>query len=212
MLELTKDVKVSLKVMMNKEKTKLLFAEAGVEFAEIVLSFLKLPLGEIVRVLKKHYGDKEPVIGSLNTLYAGLNNLDSSLFWTNGGKKMLLNPRSSYTNEPVKHFRCGDNDCKAKTSPNVSIYYDTGICDCGNRLNRAMGAVEPKTRTAGDGIFVEGLSFLVTDDLKLAPYKSGSVSQALVDLGIVVTKGAKLRNVTLGYNEVHLVELRLLFH
>lgn len=42
------EVKFSLKVMINKEKTKVLFAESDSDFVDVLLSFLTLPLGSIV--------------------------------------------------------------------------------------------------------------------------------------------------------------------
>ncbi|KAL8031610.1 hypothetical protein ABFX02_13G037400 [Erythranthe guttata] len=65
------EAKFSLKVMINKQKTKVLFAEVDSDFADVLLSFLTLPLGKIVRVLKKHYREDQdsPInIGSLTTL------------------------------------------------------------------------------------------------------------------------------------------------
>ncbi|KAL6529635.1 hypothetical protein OROGR_015258 [Orobanche gracilis] len=58
------NVKFNLKVITNKQKTKVLYAEANSDFAD-VLSFLTLPLGTIVRVLKKH--NQGIGIGSLTT-------------------------------------------------------------------------------------------------------------------------------------------------
>lgn len=78
----SEEVKFSLKVVMNKEENKVLFAEVDSSLAEVLLSFLTLPLGTIVRLLVKHYANEPPSIGSLNTLYQGLVNLDSSNFWT----------------------------------------------------------------------------------------------------------------------------------
>ncbi|KAK4401659.1 hypothetical protein Sango_0906600 [Sesamum angolense] len=47
----SEDVKFSLRVMMNKEENKVLYAEVGSSFADVLLSFLTLPLGTIVRLL-----------------------------------------------------------------------------------------------------------------------------------------------------------------
>ncbi|KAL8474335.1 hypothetical protein ACS0TY_030974 [Phlomoides rotata] len=71
MSDTAKDAKVSLKVMVNKEKTKVLFAEADCDFASVLISFLLLPLGRIVKLLEKHYGDKSPAFGSITSLYKG---------------------------------------------------------------------------------------------------------------------------------------------
>ncbi|KAL6535903.1 hypothetical protein OROHE_012747 [Orobanche hederae] len=99
MSDANKDVKFSLKVVINKQKTKVLFAEAGSDFTDVLLSFLTLPLGKIVQVLERHYKEEAPVIGSLTSLYKGLSNLDSTHFSTEGAKQMLLDPISSFSDE-----------------------------------------------------------------------------------------------------------------
>ncbi|KAG6419567.1 hypothetical protein SASPL_121789 [Salvia splendens] len=88
---------LSLKVMINQEKTKVLFAEANSDFINVLLSFLTIPLGKLVTVLQKH--NESAAIGSLTTLYKGLSELDSAHFSTLGAKEMLLNPRSSFRAE-----------------------------------------------------------------------------------------------------------------
>ncbi|KAL6535896.1 hypothetical protein OROHE_012740 [Orobanche hederae] len=86
------DVKFCLKVMINKEKTKVLLAEADGDLVDVLLSFLTLPLGTIVRILENHYGDEAPVLGSLTTLRKGLSVLDRAHFSAESSKQMLLNP------------------------------------------------------------------------------------------------------------------------
>ncbi|KAL3635458.1 hypothetical protein CASFOL_020005 [Castilleja foliolosa] len=150
----TEDVKFSLSVLVNKQRTKVLYAEVESDFADILLSFLSLPLGTIVRILGKHYGDESPVVGSLTTLYKSLSNLNNDLFCTESCKLMLLNPRKSLKNErcklklnvddtpSTKYFRCPDKDCSCKRTPNVGLYYDTSKCDCGkSTLSYDMGIV-----------------------------------------------------------------------
>lgn len=109
---------LSLNVMMNKKETKVLFAQVDGYFADILLSFLTLPMGRIVKVLGKHYGDEAPAIGSFSSLYRSLKNLDSSHFWTKGAKEALLDPISSSDAEckslkldisaspPTEYFHC----------------------------------------------------------------------------------------------------------
>ncbi|KAG8368389.1 hypothetical protein BUALT_Bualt15G0040400 [Buddleja alternifolia] len=117
----SEEVKFSLKVVINKEKNKVLFAEVDSSFADVLLSFLTLPLGTIVRLLAKHFAHQSPTIGSLNTLYQGLANLESSHFCTDTGKQILLNARNSLAplckklklnlddSEPTKYFACSLN-------------------------------------------------------------------------------------------------------
>lgn len=97
-------LKIRVKFVTNKERTKVLFAEAGSDFADTLLSFLLLPLGTIVKVLKREYGEKAPVIGSLNTLYDGIEKLDSIHFLTEDAKSLLLNPTSLDDDDECPEF------------------------------------------------------------------------------------------------------------
>lgn len=45
--------KVKLRVMVNKVKAKVLYAEAGKDFVDVLFSFLTLPLGTIGRLVAK---------------------------------------------------------------------------------------------------------------------------------------------------------------
>ncbi|KAL7129049.1 hypothetical protein ABFS83_13G036900 [Erythranthe nasuta] len=223
------EVKLCLKVMLNKQKNKVLFAEIDSNFADVLLSFLTLPLGKIVGILKKHYGEEARMeFGSLTALYNGLANLESNHFWTEGCKDMLLNPRSSFEAEclklkldigdtqPTRFFRCADTDCKKKRS-NVTMYYGNIECDCGKLLSKPMGITthEDEDEDEDDygkdddvdvddgGVFTgKKISFLLTDDLKMAPSIQGSVIQTLISLGVEVPQGAEFMTVTLGFNEI----------
>ncbi|XP_042008741.1 uncharacterized protein LOC121757273 [Salvia splendens] len=87
------DFYIRVKFVTNKEKTKVLFAEAGSDFADALLTFLLIPLGTIVKFVNKYYKDKAPVIGSLSTLYNALENLDDIHFPNKDAKTLLLNPK-----------------------------------------------------------------------------------------------------------------------
>ncbi|EYU34025.1 hypothetical protein MIMGU_mgv1a018155mg [Erythranthe guttata] len=205
-----KATKFTLKVMVNRHKTKVLFAEVDSDFADVLLSFLTMPLGKIVRVLKKHYGE-DVNIGSLTTLCDGLSNLDSVHFCTNGCKEMLLNPRSTFERDcrklkldihethSTKYFLCDNLNCGQSR---ISMYYDTATCICGKTLKREIDVKESEEE-AGDGVFTKNTaSFLISDDLRMLPNVSVSIIQDLTNLGITDTDGAELMNVTFGFNEI----------
>ncbi|KAG8387031.1 hypothetical protein BUALT_Bualt03G0210800 [Buddleja alternifolia] len=210
------EVKFTLKALVNKEKTEVIFAEVDSDLADVLVSFLTLPLGKIVSLLEKHYGSNSPVIGSLNTLRKSLANLDSVHFWTEGGKLMLLNPRSLFEDEcrklklnidhetkAAKYFTCGDTDCK---SSYVSMYYGTSKCDrCGKSLNREIGIRKTKTGAInGDGgVFThKTMSFLISDDLQVMTNVPGSIIRILKNVGITNMDGSELRTVSVGLNEI----------
>ena len=86
---------VSLKLVVNKMKNKVLFAEAEKQFVDVLLSFLTLPLGTIVRIVGKESKMLKQVrIGCLSSLYESVANLEEQRLWTKACKQMLLEPRN----------------------------------------------------------------------------------------------------------------------
>ncbi|XP_057792677.1 uncharacterized protein LOC131009391 [Salvia miltiorrhiza] len=171
------EVKLHIKVVTNKEKTKVLFAEAGSDFTDVLLSFLLLPLGTIMNVLEKHYGDKTPVIGSLNTLYNGAANLDIIHFRSAASKEKLRIPPPCYL--ILMH----------RLKLNVHLTQPPNF----------------KPRNPYDGVLTEGeASFLISDDLHVLPNAGGSIMKTLSTLGISATdmEGVETRDMTFGLNEI----------
>ncbi|KAH6756556.1 hypothetical protein C2S53_002121 [Perilla frutescens var. hirtella] len=172
------EVKLHIKVLINKEKSKVLFAEAGSDFTDVLLSFLLLPLGHIVEVLKQHYGDGVPVIGSLNTLYNGVANLDIIHFQMAVAKRRLLMPTICYGSHGWHQLRLNFNYAEPTSSRYGKSY---------------------------DGVFTQcAASYIISDDLQVMPTVVGSIMKTLSTLGIALTDmdGAETRNVAFGLNEI----------
>ncbi|XP_042067918.1 uncharacterized protein LOC121811182 [Salvia splendens] len=210
-----KDVKFSLKAMVNKENKKVLFASVDSTFADVLLSFLTLPLGAIVRILKNHYEGEQPGFGSLTTLYNSVANLDSVHFWTEDAKSHLLHPRSSCDasrkrlkldvsdSPPLEYFIC-DKNCTSTWFPSESIYYDTVSVACRFNKYHSMKRklTDTKPEPCDDGVFTTNTaSFVVTDDLRIVPTSSGLL-QIVKFLGIADVDKAEQVDVTFGYVEV----------
>ncbi|XP_047953779.1 uncharacterized protein LOC125200018, partial [Salvia hispanica] len=210
------EFKFSLKVMVNREKGKVLFAEADSHFADILLSFLTLPLGRIIKVLNKHYGDDEaPTIGSLSSLYRSLVNLDSSHFCSEGAKQTLLNPRSSIEDQykmlkldivdfqPPKYLYCRRH-CLSSRIPSVSVYYDNAATCTVRKCRDEMIEEEGEKGcldASGNGVFfINTASFIISDDLNMVPIQRG-LSGIINILGITDIDGAEQINVTFGFSE-----------
>ncbi|KAL8477460.1 hypothetical protein ACS0TY_029666 [Phlomoides rotata] len=179
-----KEVELSLKVVINKEKTKVLFAEAGNDFADVLLSFLRLPLGKIVKIVEKQCGDKAPCIGSLTSLYNGLANTDMVNLWSVHGNKALDNPEFVYST--------------------MQSTRDLKVC---------VDYTEYSTYAFGEsykGVFTQNsASFIISDDLRMVPNAMGSIMQTFSKLGLDITdmQGAETRNVTFGLKEIiHLLK------
>ncbi|XP_051138118.1 uncharacterized protein LOC127256258 [Andrographis paniculata] len=136
------DEKMSSTLVVNREQTKVLWADVNSDFVDILSSFFTLWLGRILGEFKKHYGDEAPAIGSLSNLYNSLASLDETYFWTKEGKEMLLNPRSTLLSHcrtlkfnlndfpPVRYFAC--QSCRMVRT---SISNENVKCNCGRSLN-----------------------------------------------------------------------------
>lgn len=153
------EAKLHIKVVINKEKSKVLFAEAGSDFTNVLLSFLLLPLGTIVEVLEKHYGGNAPRFGSFNTLYKGIQNLDIIHFQTLASKRNLLVSTSCYDSESYK----------LRLKLNSTLPWSSGY------------------ERSYDGVFTQSTaSFIISDDLRVMPNVVGSIMKTLTSLGIAV--------------------------
>ncbi|KAL6554126.1 hypothetical protein OROMI_019799 [Orobanche minor] len=167
------EVKFSLKVMIDKQKKKVLFAEADSDFTDVLLSFLTLPLGRIVKVLERHNGDKAPVIGSLTTLYRGLSSLNHIYLW-GCSKYQLLNPYRSSGAEHVKLKLIVDYP-----QPRINdLIYEDPYCKKKSKRSRYSSTVS-KSPVANDGdkdvgFTIKSASFIITDDLQVAPVVPGA--------------------------------------
>ncbi|KAL1560800.1 hypothetical protein AAHA92_10972 [Salvia divinorum] len=169
------DLKFHIKVVINKEKTKVLFAEASAHFTDVLLSFLVLPFSKIMEVLEKHYGDKAPVIGSLNTLYKGAANLHIDHFLGEYWRENIIN----------------------------STRFDDELSCL--RLNCGTHPASSSSWKSYDGVFTDGASsFIITHDLCVFPIVGGSIIDTLSTLGIAMEDmhDIETRNLTFGLKEV----------
>ncbi|XP_045798278.1 uncharacterized protein LOC123892515 [Trifolium pratense] len=177
------ETSVSLKLLLNEESNKVLFAEAGKDFVDILCSFLTIPLGTIARLVEKETSIGPVSIGCLNSLYKSVADLDQSCFCADTIKQMLLQPinfAEDYCNtlklniddtQPTEYFAC--NNWQYYTSHThthiihdfiTSTNKDKYKCHCSGSFT---SPVLPKCFHQG---FVNyNATFIITDDLKVMP-------------------------------------------
>ncbi|KAK8964970.1 hypothetical protein KSP40_PGU021146 [Platanthera guangdongensis] len=167
---------IPVRFMIDRAKKRVVFAEAGSDFVDVLFSFLTLPLASIVRLL-----DKQSGLGSLDTLYESVERLDAKHFQTEACKEMLLNPRSAsarlceglkikgiHDPDPRNFFTCGEIDCLTQSK---SYYTYNSKCLC-SRCGKLMGKTLqwPEEKSGEGGIFVnDKVNFMITDDLQVIP-------------------------------------------
>ncbi|KAG8043335.1 hypothetical protein GUJ93_ZPchr0458g22407 [Zizania palustris] len=182
---------VSVKLFVDKERSKVLFAESDNDFADVLFSFLTLPLGAIVRLL----GKQSHEIGCLNEVYKSVEDLSAVFFRTKACKTMLLRPFNAAADlcvklkvkiddtNPREVFVC-PMECRSYREWPVTFFRGS-ICKCGKDMvyiGKWPPDVDHAAAAAGsNGVFTKGcLKFIITDDLQVAP-SSTSLMLSLFD-------------------------------
>ncbi|PWA88816.1 hypothetical protein CTI12_AA117050 [Artemisia annua] len=193
--------KISIKLMVHKEKKRVIFAEADNHFVDILFSFMTLPMGTIVRLLEKIPDQKVKALGSLQNLYQSLTDLPVNSLSTEESKLMMLYPKSSLyeycrnlilkidDTQPTKYFTCEKMSCIQHSDATFSTCNSARCRLCGNHLTREIDYKTSTTNTGGScvdgGVFVTNITtFIVTDDLRVMPNCSSFGIQLLRDAGI----------------------------
>ncbi|KAK8916928.1 hypothetical protein KSP39_PZI022654 [Platanthera zijinensis] len=167
---------IKLRFLIDKEEKRVVYVEAGSDFVDVLFSFLTLPLGAIVRLLKKRSG-----LGSLDSLYESIEQLDVEHLQTKACKEMLLNPRSAAARlcedlkvkgihelKPRSFYTCRQDGCLIHYIC-CFTYSSNVLCSrCGELMDRIW---EWKKKTTEEGgVFVKATTeFMITDDLRVMP-------------------------------------------
>ncbi|KAF5190350.1 hypothetical protein FRX31_020059 [Thalictrum thalictroides] len=184
---------ISIRLLIDKEKNKVLFAESDKDFVEFLFSFLTLPIGTIISL-----ANKESNLGCVDTLYKSVESLDKKLLQTEFSREMLLKPRSASeikykslaldfdaSTQAPRYYRCPTWACFTKTHCLISMF-ENAECLCGLKMNNKITVgsnVIDDDRLRGT--FVNGIGkFLISDDLEVRPVSTCSILSILCGFGI----------------------------
>lgn len=199
--------KLSLKLLIDRKSQKVLFAEAEKEFIDFLLSLLTLPVGSVVKLLKKNF-----MVGCIGKLYESIENLSDTYIQTGQTRNMLLNPISP--SAPYSPLLL-QNDAKAKSMMFYTCTYnhryitDFSCVRC-PQCNGAMTTEHiyvandgVSSSSVGSGGFVKGVvTYTVMDDLVGKPMSTISCI-ALLNRFDVRDVGSLEESVDeIGFNEV----------
>ena len=192
-----KEAQVSLRLMVDKKKDRVLLAEAGKDFVDVLLSFLTLPLGTVARIVAKDSNMQPVRLGSLSSLHESVSNLDEKLFWTATCKEMLLQPRNSMEaycqylklniddTELTKYFICENWECSRKSSGSICSTFRNIGCSCGRLMNREISLHSSLiNKKILEGYVHETAAFTITDSLEVLPINLQSSLVLLRNLGV----------------------------
>ncbi|KAL9365411.1 hypothetical protein Peur_043284 [Populus x canadensis] len=176
--------KISLKLLIDTNRNQVVFAEAGKDFVDFLLHLLSLPVGRVVRLIKK-----SAMTGCIANLYESLESLNESYLQPNQNKDSLLCPvivtkvtnsnfMLPYSNKKPenqklhycsKHPGCVsdvfNSFCSHCTSPGYPRYRNQEV-----KFNGTSDSTTSSAKPNGEGGYVKALvTYMVTNDLSVSP-------------------------------------------
>ncbi|KAK7390618.1 hypothetical protein VNO78_25941 [Psophocarpus tetragonolobus] len=209
------ETKLPLKLLVDKERNRVVLAEASRDLIDTLFSFLTLPLGTIIRLVSnKHGNDEAKEIGCINNLYQSVESSIDKVFWNKICKRMLLSPRNPCEElcqklklkvddtEPMKYFMCS-NKCKRDGDWVLSTFAEAS-CSCGKLMDKQMKLYGYSNEGShADGVFVKGGTiYLIFDDLRVLQSSPGKSVQQLLQLGYKNFHNLTEKSLNVGLNEI----------
>ncbi|KAF8012122.1 hypothetical protein BT93_I0296 [Corymbia citriodora subsp. variegata] len=170
--------RVSLKLVVDKSKRTVIFAEAGKEFVDFLLHLLVLPVGQAVQLLTK-----TGVVGSLSNLYGSVEKLPN-VYIKSSEKDAILKPKAPACvsklpflladTTPRTYYKCSSGSYSyGGPCPYVAEDPSAKCPKCKSSMNFVCTLVKsPADKPSG---FVEGeVTYMMTDDLTVKPTSTAS--------------------------------------
>ena len=209
--------KVSLKLMIDTESCRVLYAEAGKEFVDFLLNILTLPIGTFIPLLNRE------MVGGLGNIYKSIENLSTTYLQPNLNKDTLLKYKvyiSGGTRVPLELPNVTSTTsrrlyvCDTRSCNTVSHIDSNSYCSCGRNLNfwlNYLGPSRPKdpyftneTKSDEGGYVEEAVTYMVMDDLAVKPFSTDSIITLLDKLNVKEIGTLSEKEVDLGVDEVYM--------
>ncbi|KAL0436945.1 UNVERIFIED_CONTAM: hypothetical protein Sradi_0402400 [Sesamum radiatum] len=165
---------VSLKLLIDTQAKRVLFAEVGKDCVEFLFHIMLLPMATIISLLRE-----TGMVGSLTNLYGSIENLNASHIQPNQSKDTLLKPAvpSPGSSVPLlllddtatekKFYRCGQHCTYTITDDPRAVCPN---CRRAMTTNVVYVAPPPVQETGDEGGFVKGVvTYMVMDNMEVKP-------------------------------------------
>ncbi|KAH0661228.1 hypothetical protein KY284_026159 [Solanum tuberosum] len=207
---------IKLKIMIDKNRNRVIFAESDHEFIDTLFSFLTLPLGTVLRLLEKDMVQ----LGSISRVYASVYSLETRFLRTSYCKSMLIMPRNAsevqceklklnadYSENAGKLFVCNSYSSSCKNIFSISQNTQCFHCNRLTQFDRKINEKEEKRSRGGESVvevFLKGgaASFMITDDLQVMPASTASLTALFGKLGVSDKSEIEAKTVEVGTEEV----------
>ncbi|XP_061372249.1 uncharacterized protein LOC133314742 [Gastrolobium bilobum] len=203
--------KLSLKLLIDTKREKVLFAEASKAVIDFLFNLLCLPVGAVVRLLNKN-----GMVGSIGNLYESVKNLDETYMQPNQDKDVLLKPRAPISSTEISGLLSSNEDnadgnletsfymCPCRCNYNVTCVNNTPCPQCRRAMNAEVSYVGRKVaeeRFSENGFVKEVVTYMVMDDLVVQPMSTISSITLLNKFNIKEVGILKERVVEMGMTE-----------
>ncbi|XP_050892560.1 uncharacterized protein LOC127098103 [Lathyrus oleraceus] len=218
--------KVPLKLYVDPENDKVVFAEASKVVIDFLFDFLCLPISTVVKLVSTN-----GMVGSLGNLYQSVENLNQSFMQPNQTKDVLLNPIAQIScngisgfltsqkdedlnyEQRTKLYMCSDrcnlcvtNDYTTRCAGSFDRHGHFGYYPCSNNMNfevsyRNMKVDENKS-FIHNGFVKDEITFIVMDDLVIQPIsKVSDISTLLKKFNVKDINTLQEKDVEIGMDE-----------
>lgn len=205
---MAKSSSVELKLLIDTQAKRVLFAEVGKDCVDFLFHIMSLPVATIISLLKK-----QGMSGSLPKLYESIENLNASYVQPNKNKDVLLKPVVPISGSSVPLLLLDDTPSEKKfyrcsyCSYNEFTDDPRAVCPrCGRMMTTTMAYVAPPLQeTADEGGFVKGVvTYMVMDNLEVKPMSTISSITLLNKFNVKDVGILQEKVVTLGMDEVYI--------
>ncbi|KAI8539933.1 hypothetical protein RHMOL_Rhmol09G0221300 [Rhododendron molle] len=208
---------VTLKLLIDTKKNRVLFAEAGKDFVDFLFTLLSLPVGAVVRLLNANR-----MVGCLGNLYESVENLSDTNMQPNQSKEVLLKPKPAVCSTEAsllltgddapapavkKVYKCAKLPSKLTADCHRYFTYDPeAICpSCFYAMSTEITFVPPKvanTGLSGEGGYVKDVvTYMVMDNLVVMPMSTISGIALLSKFNVTNVASLEEKVVSFGMDE-----------
>ncbi|TXG49680.1 hypothetical protein EZV62_025555 [Acer yangbiense] len=193
--------KIKLKLFIDTDAEKVIFAEAGKDFVDFLIYLVSLPVATVFSLLKE-----KTMVGSFGHICESIENLSQDYLQPDQNKNSLLNPKApiyasgislmladhDLVNSKLYHCR---QHCYVADVPNLRCP------TCKIEMTRETTYVSPSAANT-EGGFVNGLiTYIVMDNLEFMPVSADNFVTSLNKLNVKDVSELEETVVDLGVEE-----------
>ncbi|CAL2272036.1 unnamed protein product [Prunus armeniaca] len=206
---------VSLKLLIDTNGRKVLFAEASKDVVDFLFSLLSLPVGTVIRLLSK-----DGMVGSMGKLYESVENLNNTYLQPNLDKDTLLKPKTPVAAGAnilpllTNNINVDSNSkqfymCSYCNPCHISDVFGTPCPNCYSSISTTVTYVSPQASSSmvvatsgSEGGYVKGVvTYMVMDNLEVKPMTTISSIAVLNQFNVKDVGALQKKVVHLGMQE-----------